>query len=57
MLGVTVAVKATDWPTVDGLADEATTVLVVIWLTTCDIGDWVALGASFVSPEYAAVTV
>ena len=56
MLGDTVAVRVTDWPDVDGLADEDSVVVVGIWLTVCDNVDEV-LVASFVSPEYAAVMV
>ena len=33
----TVAVKVIDWPKVEGLAEEATVVVVAAWLTT-----WVA---------------
>ena len=32
-VAVTVAVKVTDWPKTDGLAEEVTTVLVPSWLT------------------------
>jgi len=33
--GVTVAVKVTDWPRLDGLAEETSLVLVVALPTTC----------------------
>jgi hypothetical protein len=35
---LTVAVKVTDWPVVEGFAEEVTTVVVVAvgWLTACD---------------------
>ena len=32
-LAVTIAVKVTDWPTTDGLADEVTAVVVAVELT------------------------
>ena len=34
-VAVTVAVKVTDWPKTDGLADEVTTVVVLALLTVC----------------------
>ena len=56
--GVTVAVKVTDCPTVDGLADDATAVVVdtSAAFTTCDKADDV-LAAKPVSPPYNAVIV
>jgi hypothetical protein len=54
--GLTVAVNVTDWPKTDGLAEEATVVVVEAWFTV-----WVKLGellpVKFVSPLYVAVTV
>ena len=38
-LDVTVAVKVTDWPDVDGFLDEATEVEVVATLTVCVSAD------------------
>ena len=35
VLGVTVAVKVTDWPTVDGLGNDVMDVDVVIRFTAC----------------------
>ena len=33
--GLTVAVKVTGWPNTDGLAEEATVVVVSAWFTVC----------------------
>jgi protein involved in polysaccharide export with SLBB domain len=55
-VGDTVAVKVTDWPDVDGLADGESVVVVRIWLTVC-VTLFEVLPASFVSPEYTAVMV
>ena len=53
-VAVTVAAKLTDWPNTDGLADDASTVVVAsllsTWLVTVDV-----LARSFVSPPYTAV--
>ena len=54
-VGDTVAVKVTDWPDVDGLADEESVVVVVIGFTICV--SIAVLAIIFVSPEYAAVMV
>ena len=53
---LTVAVKVTDWPVVEGFAEEATTVVVVAvgWLTACDTAAEVLL-MKLMSPWYAAV--
>ena len=48
-LAVTVAVKVTDWPKTDGLADEVRTV-VVASLFTVWVNDGDALPVKFVSP-------
>src|SRR5436305_7736519 len=50
---VTVAVKVTAWPVTDGLADEASVVVVVAWMA-CVKGDEVLL-AKAASPLYMAV--
>ena len=55
MLGDTVAVRVTDWPDVDGLADEDSVVVVGIWLTVCD--SVAVLPIILVSPKYFAVMV
>jgi len=51
---LTVAVNVTDWPTVEGLAEEATVVEVLAWFTT-----WVTvfevLVPKFESPPYTAL--
>jgi hypothetical protein len=53
-VGVTVAVKVTDWPRVDGFADDATDAVVDDWLTTwLNAAD--VLPAKFVSPPKTAV--
>jgi len=46
---VTVAVNVTDWPVVDGLTDEASTVVLALPLTTCVTTEDV-LPAKLVSP-------
>jgi len=51
---VTVAVKVTAAPHSDGLADEATEVLLEAWFTNCASGAEVLL-LKLVSPLYAAV--
>ena len=44
MLAVTVAVKVTDWPNADGLAEDTTVEVVVPWSTACvTIGDVLAM--------------
>ena len=45
----TVAVKVTDWPNTEGLAEEVSVVVVLAWLTTCETAVEV-LVAKFVSP-------
>ena len=53
-IGVTVAVKVTAWPTVEGFADEASAVAVATVFTVCvRAGD--VLAEKFASPGYAAV--
>ena len=47
---VTVAVKLTDWPTTEGLADEASVVVVGAWLTVWVKGLVVAEEVKLVSP-------
>ena len=54
--GVTVALKVTDCPSVDGFCDEVTAAVVGSCEILCDSAGEV-LGASFVSPMYAAVIV
>ena len=49
-VGDTVAVKVTDWPTVDGFCEDCKVVVVVIWVTVCDTVLDVA-SANDVSPE------
>jgi hypothetical protein len=51
--GLTVAVKVTPWPKVEGLADEATVVVLAAWFTC-----WVTvplLGLKLPPPPYSAV--
>ena len=36
VLGDTVAVRVTDWPKVEGFAEEEMVVVVVAWLTVCE---------------------
>jgi hypothetical protein len=51
-----VAVKVTDWPKTEGLADEVTVVVVLAWLTVwVKAGD--VLGLKLVLPLEAAVSV
>jgi len=52
--GLTVAVKVTDCPTTEGLADEVIVVLVEAWFTIWDNGDEV-LVVKLVSALYVAV--
>ena len=51
---LTVAVKVTDCPNTDGLADEATVVLLLAWLTVCVRTDEVFV-LKLLSPLYTAV--
>jgi|SRR6266404_4715244 len=46
---LTVAVKVTNWPKTEGLAEEATVVVVEAWFTSCESADEV-LPVKFVSP-------
>jgi len=56
LLSATVAVKVTDWPKTDVLADELTVVLVLA-LFTVSVKFAEVLVLKFVSPLYVAVTV
>src|SRR5712691_5230836 len=55
-VAVTVAVKVTDWPNTDGLAEDVSAVLVLALLTTCDTAELV-LVMKLVSPPYTAVVL
>ncbi len=55
---LTVAVKVTDCPDTDGLADEATAVVVLAWFTVCvSAEDVLSLPIKLVLPPYTAVIV
>jgi hypothetical protein len=49
--GDTVALKVTDWPTLDGLRLDVRAVVVFAWFTVCDNADEEP-PANVVSPEY-----
>src|SRR2546430_4589354 len=53
-LAETVAVKVTDWPKTDGLADDVTTVVVASLFTVC-VNDGEALPVKLPSPRYDAL--
>jgi hypothetical protein len=55
MLGVTVAVKVTDWLTV--VVEEEATTLVVVVVSPTGCSKEALLAPKFASPVYAAVTV
>ena len=54
-VALTVAVKVTDCPKLDGLAEETTVVFVAAWLTVWVRAVAVALAVKLASPEYEAV--
>ena len=48
---LTVAVNVTDWPDTDGLAEEATVVVLLAWFTVCVSAELVlSLARKLVSP-------
>jgi hypothetical protein len=49
--GATVAVKLTDWPAADGLAEEDTDVVVSAWLTSWGRGGFDVLKRKSEEPE------
>src|SRR5437016_5759959 len=55
MLGPTVAVRTTDWPTVEGLIDDVKLIVDAALLTVCASGAEL-LPLKFVSPAYAAIS-
>ena len=51
----TVAVKVTDWPKTDGLAELVNVVVVFAWLTVCVTAEDVLVPNVFATPPYDAV--
>src|SRR6266568_2047068 len=55
-VGITVAVKVTDWPKTDGLVEEVSVVVLSDLLTTWDKAGELVLVLKLVSPLYTAVS-